>query len=57
MLPIKRLGPRLAVVVAMVLGFGFADARDLTFGERVQTQMAIEEVYWRPTGSLDIAKM
>jgi N-acetylneuraminic acid mutarotase len=47
MLQIKSLWLRLTFVVAMVLGFGLANARDLTFDERFQAQKAIEEVYWR----------
>jgi len=34
------------IMAATVLAFGLANARDLTFDERVQAQKAIEEVYW-----------
>ena len=33
--------------VSALLSFGLANARQLTFDERVQAQKAIEEVYWR----------
>lgn len=41
----KILGRLRVIGLSVVLSIGLANARDLTFDQRVQAQKAIEEVY------------